>query len=154
MRRGKKSGIVVSAILFMEKRKTCTVTLTRHIISTVTVVSFALELSPLRTPWRLICTNIENKRINDLLVLNIRILDMVKSKASAEFEISVMMMSMVDKTGRKSWVCGECNFAGNKQEVFKHVDSKHYEYMCCCEHCGKLCQTWEGLRLHISRYHK
>lgn len=82
------------------------------------------------------------------------ILDLVKSKAEAESEISAMMIRAADEHGKTSWLCGVCNFSSAKQEVFRHIDCHHYKFMCICDQCGKLCQTWEALRIHVRRYHK
>ena len=82
------------------------------------------------------------------------ILDLVKSKAVAESEISAMMIRAADENGKTSWFCGECNFSSAKQEVFRHIDCHHYKYMSACDLCGKFCQTWEALRIHVRRYHK
>ena len=77
-----------------------------------------------------------------------------KSRTEASDDINAMMLSSLNDGGNKFWFCGVCNFKHkNKEKIFSHVDSKHYEYGLNCEICGKSCSTFRALYVHKLRYH-
>lgn len=79
----------------------------------------------------------------------------MKTKIDAEAEINEMMLSSVNEEGQKFWFCGVCNFSyREKIKVFKHVDSKHYEFGLSCDICGKKSATLNSLQQHYRSNHK
>ena len=55
----------------------------------------------------------------------------------------------------KAHLCKVCGKEGMKNDIKKHIESKHVEGICVpCNHCEKTFRSRDSLRIHNRRNHK
>ena len=56
----------------------------------------------------------------------------------------------------RCWICSECGKEGKKNDIYRHVESKHISDHpgYSCNYCGETVKSSNALRLHLSIKHK
>ena len=69
-------------------------------------------------------------------------------------ETSQNMFPMGRKQTRGK-ICKVCEKEGHPTDIMRHIEANHVEGIeIPCNQCGKICRSRDGLRNHISRYHR
>ena len=68
-------------------------------------------------------------------------------------EVKAQIECFMQKIESGIWACTQCDYSGNKKQVYRHVDSIHISTTYICNICGQDSPTQNALAVHMKRKH-